>query len=636
MNRIYGYLKKTFSYVTRLFSTHPVTFAAICMGTVTAFTLSLFITNAVTLKGEGQDRAENVLWQLIAILAVFCLWAFCAESSPLKGRVNKAVLCLIHLAGAPAAVFFGSGISYFMNTEHPEYLLLGNVWEKAGPFLGSYRTFALTAGLCIILYSFGIFFSFLRMENRSFAAYSASIYSRYFFAEITFWILTMGTAALTGIFTALIWGDFEKAYAAVFTLILGGYLVMRCVECLTEETEEPNVFVSILIRYVMLTMCLIAYVIIYIYMLKLVILREFPSNSVFEILTALFVISMPIAYMATDLLRESGGTEGVLRRLALYLPYIFAPFILLQIYTAGVRIAQYGLTPKRYLGILMIIFEVAYILLYFAFYVKHCRRFALVLPVIALCAFISTWMPGINALDLSKSVQLSLIRSYLREAPAAGSSSDDRGAASRAAAAFEYISDDDVRVTPEDHFSAEEIRLLSALTKGTGAGKDSPSQLSHIWYANESSLDIDVSGRKRIRYGCLAAVAGKKGTPEPSDGGDDKSVEDGKEADLIHTGLYVNDDGTLNSYDTAQEIVEKHDCLKRSDLTDFRETHIMTGEGPGRKALNESGFQDLLDRDNMLTLDDGERFCITEALVTYDEDNGRVTELLLKGIYITD
>ena len=40
------------------------------------------------------------------------------------------------------------------------------------------------------------------------------------------------------------------------------------------------------------------------------------------------------------------------------IPYLFTPFIFLQIYSMGIRIKEYGLTESRYIAVILIIFEI--------------------------------------------------------------------------------------------------------------------------------------------------------------------------------------------------------------------------------------------------------------------------------------
>lgn len=645
MSRIGNILKKTFSYVGGLASKRPVTFIDICAGTLTAVILTFYWTDVIKSDRNSGISFEAILTQLLIFFSLYCLCAFLTESGLFKTKVPKAGLIPVHLVGAIISFTLGS-VLYTVNMDKARGILLYDLWKRIGTSLADGRIISWTAGFCIITFALGLFFSFIRMENPSFAAFLSCNYSRLFFAYITFLVLLAGTATLTGIFTVLLWGDFTEIYAAVFALIFGGYYIMRFIACFTEETEEPNIFVSVLIRYVMLIMSIAAFVIIYIYMIKILVLKEFPSNEVFEILTSLFVASMPVAYMAAGLLRDDEGasseekmtaeevseenneaagdeasavnTSGqeksastLLYRLASYLPFIFIPFIFLQIYTAGARIAQYGLTPKRYLGLAMIAFEIVYIVLYSIFYKVKERRISIILPVIAGFALICAWMPGVNALDLSKSVQISFIRSYLKDA----ASDDKTDKARRAAAAYEYITDIDDTLAKK-MFSSEETERLELLVNRRDDDDYYLSTDSLIWHADDEMLDIDTSGYERMQYGYLAA-SGKNA------------------AGLKETGLYLNEGQELGGYLSAANLEEEYKCTLRTDLSVFKDDHILYGGRSNGNIPDDMGFEEAMDADNLITLDNGGAFYITDTDIEYDSKTGDIKNLLLKGYYLS-
>lgn len=489
------------------------------------------------------------------------------HSAPVRSK--KGLLIAAHIIGAVISIFLGSVVCVEAWDSSADQMLLYDMWESISDSLADGRISSWTFGFCIIMISLGVFFSFRKNSGESasgssFSAYLTSVFSKLFFANITYGVLIVGTMTLTGIFTALLWGDFFEIYGAIFALLTGGYLIMRSIACFVEKTEEPNVFISVLIRYALLVMSLAAFVIIYIYMIKIVVLREFPSNSVFEILTSLFVTSMPVAYMAAGLL---GGNEGrnasrTLYNLAAHLPFIFIPFIFLQIYTAGARINQYGLTPKRYMGIAMIVFEIVYIVMYLLFYKKKERRISCILPVIAIFALLCAWMPGINALDLSKSVQISIVRSYLRRAANTGEEQTKKDTR-RAQAAYRYVHMVDSGLT-KVLFTEDDVKKLEIFenneTVDDGYEYEDSNEAVLTWSSEYVDVDIDTSGYDRIRYACLAVTGDEDGTGE---------------ADLTDTGLYFNNGDMTDGWITAQTLEEEYTASRGVDLTEFKKDWIL-------------------------------------------------------------
>ena len=92
MDKIRNLLKKTFSYVGGLAVTRPVTFAVICAGTLTAFILTFYWTDAIKTDRGAEGSPETLLTQFLIFFSIYCLSAFCIESSPLMTKGPKVIL----------------------------------------------------------------------------------------------------------------------------------------------------------------------------------------------------------------------------------------------------------------------------------------------------------------------------------------------------------------------------------------------------------------------------------------------------------------------------------------------------------------------------------------------------------------
>lgn len=75
---------------------------------------------------------------------------------------------------------------------------------------------------------------------------------------------------------------------------------------------------------------------------------------------------------------------------------LFIPFIIIQIMCLYMRVHQYGLTQTRYLGILLIVFEVFYEAFYITRFVQKKGLGGIIFPVLIIFVFIYYLMPGIN------------------------------------------------------------------------------------------------------------------------------------------------------------------------------------------------------------------------------------------------
>lgn len=637
MSKFGKLVRKTFSYVGTLFATHPVTFFTVCAGTLLAFLDAFFLTDAFNKGWAGNEPFNQILMQFILTAVLFCLFAFCIESSPLKKVMPLYVSIPVHVAGA---LFSFIQSSLVLGTGESEYILFYDIFTFYRDLFGTTRVILVVCGIAAILFFTGVYFLSRRPEISSFSSYCTHVFSALFFAGITFSVLMSGTGSLTGIFTLLLWGDFEKIYLPILMLLLGGYFIMRCISCFTEKPGEVNGFIYVLVHYVMTIMCMIAYVIIYAYMLKILILREFPSNSVYAILTALFVISMPIVYMSAGMTRrhavaeadnneqdaadpaEAGAPEqpsetephDAIAKIARILPLVFAPFVLLQIYTVFVRIRQYGLTPKRYFGVIFILFEITAIVLYLISLLKKSFKMQVLLPVFAGFVLFATLLPFTNAIGLSRTVQSFCIDAYLSAQENVAES--DKYLRSRAAAAYEYLLEDKQnKKYLETHHTAKECDRLDLLIKRADVETEEEN-LDHTissWATQENELNLDISGYTKLQYAYLAAL-------------DDP-------VNLKSVGLYLNDQKKIPRYPTADEVMEDTPAFS-IDLSDYGNRFL---------DLSVSHHDDLSDREyqiamqeiQIITVSDQAIFVVMDAEIDYDDVTGKISELLLSGYYLS-
>lgn len=109
------------------------------------------------------------------------------------------------------------------------------------------------------------------------------------------------------------------------------------------------------------------------------------------------------------IMNEAYRDDSMRSRVVSILPYTFAPLILMQIYSVAVRIMDYGFTPERYLGVMVILFE-AVTILFFKISREHSER---ILPVLAVLTVISVAVPGINMYSVSLRSQKYFLDQYL-------------------------------------------------------------------------------------------------------------------------------------------------------------------------------------------------------------------------------
>ena len=132
-----------------------------------------------------------------------------------------------------------------------------------------------------------------------------------------------------------------------------------CLLAVSDTSEDNAAFTKKFVSYVLLPCVWIAMFVIYLYVVKIFVTQEVPSNEIFGICASLFAIGMPIWMMASGFVEEKSSRYA---KLIFITKYIYAPFILLEIYSMSVRVKAYGLTEQRYAAWMFILLQVIYIL----------------------------------------------------------------------------------------------------------------------------------------------------------------------------------------------------------------------------------------------------------------------------------
>lgn len=132
-----------------------------------------------------------------------------------------------------------------------------------------------------------------------------------------------------------------------------------CLLAVSDTSEDNAAFTKKFVSYVLLPCVWIAMFVIYLYVVKIFVKQEVPSNEIFSICASLFAIGMPIWMMASGFVEEKTSRYAKLISIT---KYIYAPFILLEIYSMSVRVIAYGLTEQRYAAWMFILLQIIYIL----------------------------------------------------------------------------------------------------------------------------------------------------------------------------------------------------------------------------------------------------------------------------------
>lgn len=435
MERFRSFIKSAFSYPRLLRTTHPVTAAGI-IATTLMFAVYTFIEISMDYKTTQRwETPLDVFMHISLAVLFFSVFALCIES--IRPGWSKPVGYAVYAFFALLSLFMSFIVSDCIEDMGKAHVNGGNILLTIRDRLGMSTIALYIGGLMVLAILLAVYFSYSHDVHQRFNDHVMNAYSKVFFTSIIYGVIQLGVVFLTLIVTLLLYDDAFEYLAPILIIINGLFFAPAVICALTRQNEKANMFMQVLVRYVMLTIVLLAFGIIYIYILKLIITRSVPSNSVYAILTALFIISMFVCYMCT-VFEES----GFLQKFAVNAPLIFAPFVLMQCYTVFVRIGQYGLTPKRYFGIAFILFEIVYIV-YYTYIHKREGEIAGRNLLLIIYAFIivTIFLPGVSGRSLSTSLAKHTLRSYMEKSSASLPISDKEYI--RANAAYGFLRDND-------------------------------------------------------------------------------------------------------------------------------------------------------------------------------------------------
>lgn len=234
-------------------------------------------------------------------------------------------------------------------------------------------------------------FKITKDSEEGLSKYLLKVNKNLFYIGIIYVILNMGLMAILVILELLLLdgNSFLNIIIRVQTALLGLFLLPATMMAIINTKTEVTKFIDNIVCFVLLPLILLATAIIYIYMAKIFILKQIPKNAIFRILSALFIVYFPEWIM----LESYKEKNNVINKICKLLPIAFIPFIGLQVYSIGVRCTENGLTPTRYLGIILIIFEAIAIFLNIykdKKYVIHIYTTAIILiAVVTICPIIN-------------------------------------------------------------------------------------------------------------------------------------------------------------------------------------------------------------------------------------------------------
>ena len=290
---------------------------------------------------------EQVYYDRFMKITIF-FWIFAAGNLLVEELFDKYKK-LVRLIGfiLSAAI---SGFFIYMSSIEQEYIF-GIEKDIVMTFIAKLLVCYLTwiAMFCV--------FKMYQKSEVGFEKYCLSVFGSTMRTTIVYGIFALGLAIIILIFNVLIF-DTDDFILRIETLLACGLYIPGMILAFSKIQYEIGKFLRVVVKYVLLILEMTAFLIIYIYIAKLVISWDLPSNEVFPILSWLFVCGLPIWTVAMYF------KEDKLGKIASILPYIFIPFIILQMICIGLRIQEYGLTQERYVCCYLIVAEIIYLILF--------------------------------------------------------------------------------------------------------------------------------------------------------------------------------------------------------------------------------------------------------------------------------
>lgn len=367
MKNIKEKIEKIFNKFKKLFETYPLTLFVIVITTVIlAITVDTEILDSISL--------DNIL----LFSALFVCGNLFIETIFKKIDRKKIGLYIL-------SAIFAIAITFSTNIEN-------DVLEiKNAVFIGYISRII----VCYLVSTVAItIYIHYKNSKLAFNEYILKAGINFFRTGLIYLLLVIGLAMITSVFVFLLLsGENYSLVYRVQILLIGFFLLPMSINSVYDLKNEIDKFEKIIVRYVLDVLVIIAFVVIYLYIGKIILLRDMPANQIFRIIAILFVIGCPI-WIVAGYFKDNDFIAKINNKL----PILFIPFILLQIYTIGVRIYYNGVTEPRYLCIMLIIFEIIYTIIY----IKNKEKDGNIILVLVVITIISGIVPYLNMFKVSQ------------------------------------------------------------------------------------------------------------------------------------------------------------------------------------------------------------------------------------------
>ena len=288
----------------------------------------------------------------------------------------------LRIAGYVIAALLSAFFQYFEFSSGEVFL--GMPWYKANEIVTDiYVSYFACLGLASIYHMY-------RRQGDSFESYCLKTFFGLVRTSVVYGLFAAGLAIIILIFDTLIFHT-HSFIGRVEIFLAGGIYTPAMLLVVSGKKGGVGRFAKACVLYVLEPMLILAMSIIYIYIVKIFVTNDIPSNAVFSIITSLFAAGMVIWTLACGI-----GEDNIFCKIANVLPFVFIPCILLQAWSVLIRINEYGFTPSRYFGVALVIFELIYMVLYLLQRLLKKEAIALIIWVAAVVVVTALLVPFAN------------------------------------------------------------------------------------------------------------------------------------------------------------------------------------------------------------------------------------------------
>ncbi len=226
-----------------------------------------------------------------------------------------------------------------------------------------------------------------------------------------FFVIYLAVNMLLKIFDSLIMEiDYWDIMDNVLILIGGFVCFPYSLLMITDTKDENSKFTKGLINFALMPAVIIAILIVYLYIIKIIVNWDIPSNEAFDICLYVFVYGAPVWFLSYGFIREKveakGESLGFYGKFVKNIKYGYIPLIILEVVCIAIRIFNYGLTTDRYLAVVAIVFQLIYVLwgLIGKALKRELKEEGLILVALGIFVFIMLF-PGLNMDRLPAMIQ---------------------------------------------------------------------------------------------------------------------------------------------------------------------------------------------------------------------------------------